>query len=374
MNEHGLHIDELDTPFLWVDLDQLEANIASLAAYFRAAGVAWRPHTKGMKVPEVAQRAIAAGAIGVTCAKLGEAEVMADAGIGDILIANQIVGPVKIARLVALRGRADVKVAVDNPDNVRALGAAATAAGGGSRAVEIGVLVEVELGMGRAGVVPTEAAALSRLVHETPGLRYLGVMGWEGHTVGMTDPSAKRAAVEQCVALLGESAAACRQAGLSVTIVSGGGSGDYTISAHQGVLTEIQAGGAIFCDATYQAWGALTRPSLFVRTVVTSRPTSDRIITDAGFKALPMWTRPPLPVGLPPAQPYRTSAEHGTLILDARTQPLRSATGWILSSAMGTRLCSCTIGYTACGRARWKLCGMWQGVGSSGRSGRFHHS
>ncbi len=103
MNELGLHIDELDTPFLWVDLDQLAANIASLAAYFRAAGVAWRPHTKGMKVPEIAQRAIAAGAIGVTCAKLGEAEVMADAGIGDILIANQIVGPVKIARLAALR-------------------------------------------------------------------------------------------------------------------------------------------------------------------------------------------------------------------------------------------------------------------------------
>ncbi len=112
-----------------------------------------------------------------------------------------------------------------------------------------------------------------------------------------------------------------------MTIVSGGGSGDYTISAHQGVLTEIQAGGAIFCDATYQAWGASTRPSLFVRTVVTSRPTPDRIITDAGFKALPMWTRPPLPVGLPPAQPYRTSAEHGTLILDAPDATIKVGDG-----------------------------------------------
>ena len=312
MNELGLAIGELDTPFLWVDLDQLAANIASLAAYFRAAGVAWRPHTKGIKTPEIARQAIAAGALGVTCAKLGEAEVMADAGIGDILIANQVVGPVKSARLAALCRRAGVKVAVDNPDNVRALGAAASAAG-----VEIGVLVEVELGMGRAGVAPAAAPGLARLVHETPGLRYLGVMGWEGHTVGMADPAAKRAAVAHCLELLGESAAACRRAGLPVTIVSGGGSGDYTISAHQGVLTEIQAGGAIFCDATYQAWGALTRPSLFVRTAVTSRPAPDRIITDAGFKALPMWTRPPLPVGLPPAQPYRTSAEHGTLILDA---------------------------------------------------------
>ena len=133
--------------------------------------------------------------------------------------------------------------------------------------------------------------------------------------------------MEQCVGLLGESAAACRAAGLPVTIVSGGGSGDYTISAHRGVLTEIQAGGAIFCDATYQAWGALTQPSLFVRTVVTSRPTPERIITDAGFKALPMWTRPPLPVGLPPAQPYRTSAEHGTLILDAPDATIKVGAG-----------------------------------------------
>jgi D-serine deaminase-like pyridoxal phosphate-dependent protein len=322
MNELGLPIGELDTPFLWVDLDQLESNIASLAAYFRAAGVAWRPHTKGMKVPEIAQRAIAAGAIGITCAKLGEAEVMAAAGIGDILIANQIVGPLKVARLADLRRRSDVKVAVDNPDNVRALGYAASAAG-----VEIGVLVEVELGMGRAGVAPAEAPALSRLVHETPGLRYLGVMGWEGHAVGIEDPVAKRAEVERCVGLLGESAAACRRAGLPVTIVSGGGSGDYTISAHRGVLTEIQAGGAVFCDATYAAWGALTRPSLFVRTMVTSRPAPDRIITDAGFKALPMWKRAPLPVGLPPAQPYRTSAEHGTLTLNAPDTTVRVGDG-----------------------------------------------
>jgi D-serine deaminase-like pyridoxal phosphate-dependent protein len=323
MNELGLALGELDTPFLWVDLDQLAANIASLAAYFRAAGVAWRPHTKGIKIPAIAHQALAAGAIGVTCAKLAEAEVMAGAGIRDILIANQVVGPLKIGRLVDLRRRADVKVAVDNPDNVAALGAAAAAAG-----VELGVVVEVELGMGRAGVAAGEpAVALSRQVHATPGLRYLGLMGWEGHTVGIVDPAAKRDAVAHCLALLGDSARQCRAAGLPVQIVSGGGSGDYTLSAHQGVLTEIEAGGAIFCDATYRAWGALTQPSLFVRTSVTSRPTPERIITDAGFKAAPMWTRPPQPVGLPPAQPYRTSAEHGTLILDAADASIRVGDG-----------------------------------------------
>ncbi len=324
MNELGLRKHELDTPYLWVDLDQLEANIASLASYFRAAGVAWRPHTKGMKVPAIALKAIAAGALGVTCAKLGEAEVMAAAGVRDILVANQVVGPIKIARLVELRKRADVKVCVDNAENVRALGAAASAAGVTTGMPAVGVLVEVDNGMARAGVAPGEAAvALSRLVHETPGLQYLGIMGWEGHTVGISDPAAKREAVEQAVGLLGLSARMCREAGLPVTIVSGGGSGDYTISPHQGVLTECQAGGAIFCDATYLAWGAQTKPALFVRTMVTSRPTPERIITDAGFKALPAWSRPPLPVGLPPAQPYRTSAEHGTIVLDAADETIR---------------------------------------------------
>ena len=107
--ETGLGKNELDTPFLWVDLDGMEKNIAELAGYFSEAGVDWRPHTKGIKVPAIAHQAIAAGAIGVTCAKLGEAEVMAAAGIRDILVANQVVGPRKVARLVNLCRQAGVK-------------------------------------------------------------------------------------------------------------------------------------------------------------------------------------------------------------------------------------------------------------------------
>lgn len=320
MDKLGLSKNEVDTPFLWVDLDQLDGNIAALASYFRGAGIAWRPHTKGIKVPAIARKAVAAGAIGVTCAKLSEAEVMAAGGIGDILIANQVVGPIKIPRLVELVRRADVKVAVDSADNARELAAAALSAG-----VEIGVVVEVDNGMGRAGVAPGEPAlALSRLLCGTRGLRYLGLMGWEGHTVGIQDPAEKKAAVEKAVGLLGESARLCRDAGLPVSIVSGGGSGDYTLSSRLGVLTESQAGGATFCDATYMAWGAATRPSLFVRTMVTSRPTPTRVIFDAGFKSLPAWARSPLAVGLPAASPYKPSAEHGKVELeqpDARIKP-----------------------------------------------------
>lgn len=317
MAEVGLRLEELDTPFLWVELDQLEQNIAALAAFFREAGVGWRPHFKGLKVPAIAQRALAAGALGVTCAKLGEAEVLAAAGVTDILVANQIVGRRKIERLVALRGVADVTVAVDGADNAWEIGRAAAA-----RGVEIGVVVEVDVGMARAGVPPGEpAVALSRLAASTPGLKYRGLMGWEGHAVGLQDPAEKQRAVGQALGLLGKSAELCREAGLPVQIVSGGGSSDYRLASGQGVLTEVQAGGAIFCDATYLANGAHTRPSLFVRSMVSSRPSPDRLIFDAGFKALPHWPRAPLPVGLPAVSSSTVSAEHLTVVLrepDAR--------------------------------------------------------
>ena len=170
----GRKKNELDTPALLVDLDVMDANIGLIAGTCRQHGVGWRPHSKAHKTPEIAHRQIAAGAIGVTCAKLGEAEVMADAGITDILIANQIVGREKIARLVALRGRADVMVAVDDPGNVASLGEAAAAAGCSLR-----VLIEVDIGMHRAGVTPGDKVRdLARGIAAQRGLVCAGVMGW----------------------------------------------------------------------------------------------------------------------------------------------------------------------------------------------------
>src|SRR3977135_1899578 len=139
----------LDTPALLVDLDVMEANIARIAATCRAHGVAWRPHSKAHKTPEIAKMQIAAGAMGVTCAKLGEAEVMAAAGILDILIANQIVGPIKVARLVQLADPAHPIVCVDSIENLIELDAAFTNASKTLR-----VAIEVNIGMNRAGVAP----------------------------------------------------------------------------------------------------------------------------------------------------------------------------------------------------------------------------
>jgi D-serine deaminase-like pyridoxal phosphate-dependent protein len=313
MTEVGINKNDLDTPVLWVDLDVLERNIALMASHCRTAGVQWRPHTKGIKTPAIAHKLLAAGALGVTCAKVGEAEVMAAAGITDILIANQVVGPHKITRLVNLRRHADVKVAVDNPTVAAAIGAAAVAKG-----VEIGVLIEVNTGMDRAGVSPgAPTVELARQVHQTPGLRLRGVMTWEGHTLASTDAEEKRRGIEQSIGQLLETVTACRDADLPMEIISCGGSGTYQVTANIAGITEIQAGGGIFGDMAYQGWGVSTEPALFVRSMVTSRPTPQRVILDAGFKTMPRGFANPKPLGLPAVQSFVLSAEHGNIALEA---------------------------------------------------------
>ena len=312
-SEVGRPKNELDTPCLWVDLDGLEANIAHMAEHFRKEGINWRPHTKGIKVPAIAQKAIDAGAIGVTCAKLGEAEVMAAAGIGDILVANQVVGARKVDRLVNLRRQADVKVAVDSEVNITEIGEAATEKG-----VEVGVLVEVETGMQRAGTAPGQPTVdMSRIAHETPGIKYEGLMAWEGHSVGIQDQDEKRRVIEKALKLLKESVAMCKEAGLPVNIVSGGGSGSYLITPGYKVISEIQAGGAMLCDNKYLYFGVATKPSIFALATVTSRPTPDRIILDGGFKSTPSWPGDPTPVGLDGVEQVSTSAEHLAVRLKA---------------------------------------------------------
>ena len=311
MSEIGRPKDELDTPALWVDLDILNINIDVLASHFNSADVQWRPHTKGIKVPAIAHLAMRAGAIGVTCAKLGEAEVMAANGILDLLVANQVVGPRKVERLVRLSRHADVKVAVDCAANIGEIGRIATDVG-----CEVSVLVELNTGMNRAGCMPGEATlALAQLAHETPGVRFKGLMSWEGHAVKIQDPDEKRLAVEKAVGKLQESVSLCCAAGLPVDIVSGGGSGTYKVTPFLEEITEIQAGGAIFSDVANRSRHVETDPAIFLRATVTSRPTPDRIIYDAGFKALPVSYGDPEPKGLANIDEIRTSAEHGIIVL-----------------------------------------------------------
>jgi D-serine deaminase-like pyridoxal phosphate-dependent protein len=305
---------DLDTPALLVDLPVMERNIATMAGRIRTHGVSWRPHTKGQKVPAIAHKLLAAGASGVTCAKLGEAEVMAAAGIRDILVSNQIVGAQKVARLVNLLPHADVVVAVDSVENVAELGAAASAKGHALR-----VVVEVDLGMGRCGVSPGDAVVdLARVVSRTAGLRFAGVMGWEGHCTGLLDPEAKRSCVQRAIGLLTDAADRCRAAGLPVEIVSCGGTGTYWLTAGIPGVTEVQAGGGIFNDIRYAEGYGLDTGHGFALTIlatVTSRPTPTRIVLDAGFKAMSSEHGVPRPLGLAGVQAVRLSAEHARLEL-----------------------------------------------------------
>ncbi len=316
----GAPVTSLDTPRLLVDLDVLDRNVARIMAGTNRHGVGWRPHTKGIKVPAIAHKLIRAGAIGVTCAKLGEAEVMAAAGVQSILIANQIVGAEKIARLVGLQPHAEVIACVDDPANVAAIAAAAVHAG-----VVQPLLVEVDTGMNRCGTAPGAASvALAQLVAQTPGLRLAGIMGWEGHLAGMPAGEQKRAAVAAAVGLLTGTADACRAAGLTIDIVSCGGTGTHPITAGLPGVTEIQAGGAIFNDLTYASWGLEQEFALTILATVISRPTPNRVVLDIGKKALSSDQTAPRARAFPDATPLRLSAEHGQFDLAAASETPRS--------------------------------------------------
>jgi D-serine deaminase-like pyridoxal phosphate-dependent protein len=301
---------ELDTPAYLIDLDVLERNIERMATRIGAAGVGWRPHTKGIKVPALAHKLLRAGAFGVTCAKVGEAEVLAGAGIRDILIANQVVGAPKITRLVNLLPWADVICAVDDPGNVVALDRAAREKG-----VQLRVVVEVDTGMKRAGVAPgAPTVDLARCVHESRNLRLAGVMGWEGHVIRIEDPQEKRAVVNRSVGLLTETADACRAAGLPIAIVSCGGTGDYAYAAQVPGITEVQAGGGIFCDVLYrQGMHVDHEYAATILATVTSRPTPTRIICDSGKKTMSSDGAVPEPLIDDSVQRVSLSAEHATI-------------------------------------------------------------
>jgi D-serine deaminase-like pyridoxal phosphate-dependent protein len=302
----------LDTPALLVNLDVMQANIARIAETCRRHGVQWRPHIKGQKTIGIIRKEIEAGAIGVTCAKLGEAEVMADAGIRSILIANQIVGAIKVRRLIDLLDRAEPMVAVDCLGNVSELAEAAA-----SRGRRLGVVIEVDIGMKRAGVSPGEAVvALAKAVAERPGLLLRGLAGWESPAVTIADPAKKREAVTTAVALLTASADACRKAGHRIDIVSCGGSGTFPYCIEQPGITEVQVGGAIFSDICYRTKYHLDFPfALTLLATVTSRPNPTRIVLDAGKKSLSSDTAMPQPIGLPEIANLRLSAEHMTIEL-----------------------------------------------------------
>jgi len=325
---------DLDTPALLIDLAVMDANIKRMADYFAQRPCNLRPQTKTHKCPEIALRQLAAGAAGITCAKVGEAEAMADAGIRDILVANQVVGPLKAERLAALAKRCDIIVAVDDAANVREIAQAAA-----RRGRLVGLLIEVNVGMNRCGVLgPEQAGAVAREIDKHRNVKLRGVMGYEGHTVFLTNPQEKQAAVKAAMDGLLAARDALVAAGFEVEIVSAGGTGTYNITGDLPGITELQAGSYVVMDSKYRQVTPEFECALFVLATVISRPTPGRIILDCGRKAISMDFGMPLVVGRDHAEVAKLSEEHA-IIEAAEASDLKPADKVMLLPSH----CCCTI-------------------------------
>lgn len=325
--EIGLHKGELDTPALLIDLDAMERNLAKMASFFAGCTATLRPHVKLHRAtPILAHKQLLAGGKGVTCAKLGEAEVLVAAGISDdILIANQIVGERKIRRLVHLAKHANLMVAVDNPRNVQALSDAAHANG-----VHLRVLVEVDIGHHRCGVPPFEPALnLAQQVAHSAGLRFMGLMGYDGQNTLRAQPEEREQQSRAANMLLAETRHYLETAGLPVSIVSASGTFTYRYVAALPGITEVQAGTYLLMDTTFQEKGveefecALT--VLGTITSRTHRPGSEHLaIIDVGRKTMETgWGLPKVKYPLGATVPSM-SQEHGRLLL-ARAESVGGA-------------------------------------------------
>ena len=302
---------DVDTPALILDLDRVEQNIERLARFFSGRPANLRPHFKTPKCPEVARLQLEAGAIGITCAKLGEAEVLAHSGIEtSILLANQVVGRTKVRRLVELAASVpDLIVAVDHPDQIRAIDAELS---GTKR--RIGALVEVDNGMHRCGTRDETGTVELATAIDKSRLQYRGIMGYEGHAVLVADPDERSRLAVRALGELERHRSALDRAGFEPEIVSAGGTGTYDITGAAPLVTELQAGSYVFMDGTYRKVRSEFEPALTVAaTVIHAR--GRLLITDCGMKALSH------ELGLPegadlPLRCVALSEEHGHVLID----------------------------------------------------------
>ena len=322
----------LATPALILDLDALERNIQWMARRCTEAGVALRPHVKVHKSVSIARQLVEAGAIGVCCATLGEAETMARAGIPGVVVTAPIVTPPTMDRLVALSAEGhDVSVVADNGENVDNLARAASRFG-----TRLGVLVDVEAGSKRTGVVDVEdAVGLARRIASASALRFAGIQAYDGGAQGVVDYGERARRVRDDLALATAVVRRLKQEGLEPGIITGSGTGTHDIERSLGVFTELQPGSYLFTDSFYRSLPLHENDpqpfdaSLFVRCTVISATHEGFVITDAGLKALAP-EGPPIVVasGAPPGATYATMGdEYGRITFASETDRLDVGAG-----------------------------------------------
>jgi D-serine deaminase-like pyridoxal phosphate-dependent protein len=316
----GQPVEELDTPALILDIAAAERNIQRMADRFATGPVRVRPHVKTHKTPLIAHKQLAAGAIGVTCAKLGEAEVMIRSGIPEVLVSSEIVGPAKVARLLALSRHATVITVVDDALAARAISDAAVAAG-----LRVPTLVDVDVGQSRTGVAPYQPAlALAREVAAMPGLMLVGLQGYEGHLQHIPGAAARAEACRAAMKALTETADLLRGAGLPVDIVSTGGTGTHSIAGTYPGITEIQPGSYVVMDTHYGSVEGLGfEQALFIQTTVISKTRPREVIVDAGMKTASIDSGMPRVHGIAGAEFYFVGDEYGKVTFDGPSDDVR---------------------------------------------------
>lgn len=323
----GDAVDAIDTPALVVDLDAMEGNLARMAEFARSHGVRLRPHAKMHKSALIAAMQMRAGAVGVCVQKTGEAEAMAEGGVGDIYLSNEVIGPAKLARVAALAKRVRLSIAVDSTAGIEQLAAALHDAG-----AQADVFVEIDVGQGRCGVAPAAAGALAQQV-VSHGLRFAGLQAYQGRAQHLRDPAERDTAIRRAVAMVRAAQAAITGSGIACPLVTGGGTGTFTHEAASGVYGELQVGSYLFMDRDYAdnqptAGAPVFEHALFVKSTVASRGSAHAVV-DAGHKSYA------LDAGLPRVwqrdlEFASGGDEHGILRPRADTLPALGETVWLV--------------------------------------------
>jgi D-serine deaminase-like pyridoxal phosphate-dependent protein len=297
----------LSTPALVVDLDVFEANVGAMAALLAGTGKTVRPHVKTHRTPELARRQLGGQAVGITCATIGEAEAMVEAGLDDVVIANEVVDPAKLARLAALGHRARIALAVDDPEPVAAASLEAVRAG-----VSIDILIDVDVLLHRCGVVSAaDAVRLAQVIERSPGLRLRGIMGYEGR-LRLTDAD-RAGKIDRAFSKLAEVRSDLIGAGFPVEVVSASGTSTLREALADPVITELQSGVYVLMEPEILNLGLPFRCAAAIRGSVISRHPG-RIVLDVGRRVVGMEYGAPVPVGFV-AERIAISDEHATITM-----------------------------------------------------------
>jgi D-serine deaminase-like pyridoxal phosphate-dependent protein len=317
---------QIPTPALVLDAVALDANIARMAALAKACNISLRPHAKAHKSLVIARRQCAAGAIGLACATLAEAEHLIDRQVPHILLTSPLAGEEKCARFVALSRRGPIASVVDDMSEALRLSAL-------SDGLSLDLAIDVDVGQARTGVIdPGHAVTLAKQITALPNLRFVGVQGYAGHAQHLATFEERKKAARRSAERLREVVTALTEAGLRPGFVSGGGTGTANIDMREGPYTDLQVGSYLLMDAEYREIrdeNSERLPflqSLYILATVVSTCRAGEITIDAGTKALAV--NGPLPdhlLGIPAGASYRFwGDEHGTIILPPGTKPPRT--------------------------------------------------